>query len=445
MGQGRRLPESNEGASRQHVVGGAGRLTAANSIEETLGHFEWMIPEYTMFITRLILKHFRSISACDVSLGDLTFLVGQNGAGKSNFLDALALVSDSMNTTLEHALRDRGGIEEVRRKSSGHPTHMGMRLEFRLPDDTAGFYAFEIAATKAADYAVKNERCWLWFGDSSEHESANFQVERGQVKNASLDTPPTALADRLYLANLSGFAEFRPVVEAFSKMGVYNFNPGQMREWQPPDTGEQLLRDGANIASVLARLERRAPEAKAKVEDYLRRIVPGIAEVNAKRVGNKETMLFHQEVAGAKYPWKFYPTSMSEGTLRALGVLVALFQGESAAPLVGIEEPESALHPAAVGILLDALGEGAERRQVIVTSHSADLLDNKEVSAEEIQAVVAERGRTRIGPIDNTSREALRDHLFTAGELLRMNQLELDASMSDDTPSKLRLFSKKLS
>ena len=107
-----------------------------------------------MFITRVMLKHFRSISACDVSLGDLTFLVGQNGAGKSNFLDALALVADSMNTTLEHALRDRGGIEEVRRKSSGHPTHMGIRLEFQLSDDTTGFYAFEIETTNVENCVV---------------------------------------------------------------------------------------------------------------------------------------------------------------------------------------------------------------------------------------------------------------------------------------------------
>lgn len=398
-----------------------------------------------MFITRLMLKHFRSISACDISLGDLTFLVGQNGAGKSNFLDALALVAESMNTTLEHALRDRGGIEEVRRKSSGHPTHMGMRLEFRLPGDVTGFYAFEIAATKATDYAVKEERCHVYFGSSPERKTASFHVERGTVKNSSFETPPAALADRLYLANLSGFAEFRPLVEALGNMGIYNFNPGQMREWQPPDTGEQLLRDGANIASVLARLQRRAPHAKAKVEDYLHRIVPGIVEVNAERVGNKETMLFHQEVAGSKHPWKFFPTSMSEGTLRALGVLVALFQEQPSAPLIGIEEPESALHPAAVGILMDALRDGSESRQVIVTSHSADLLDTKDISSEEIRAVVAKAGKTMVGPIDEPSRTILRDHLFTAGELLRMNQLALDATTSVDSQSKFNLFRKSLS
>ncbi|RDV38728.1 chromosome segregation protein SMC [Bradymonadaceae bacterium TMQ3] len=397
-----------------------------------------------MFITRVILKHFRSISACDVALGDLTFLVGQNGAGKSNFLDALALVADALNTTLEHALRQRGGLQEVRRKSSGHPTHVGVRLEFQLSNATKGFYAFELAATKGTDYVVREECCHLHSEGAGGPDDAHFHVEHGNVKSASIGTPPTAMADRLYLANLSGFAEFRPLIEALSSMGVYNFSPGRMREWQTPDAGEHLLRDGANIASVLGRLDRQSPKAKINIEAYLQRIVPGIVQVKAERVGNKETVLFHQDVAGSKHPWKFYPTSISEGTLRALGVLVALFQDASSAPLVGIEEPESALHPAAAGILLDALRDGSERRQVIVTSHSADLLDNKDVSADEIRAVVATGGTTRIGPIDETSRSTLRDHLFTAGELLRMNQLELDADATVDAAATLNLFSRSL-
>ncbi|HYO70073.1 MAG TPA: AAA family ATPase, partial [Archangium sp.] len=43
------------------------------------------------FLTRVQLRHYRSIEACDVRLGPLTFLVGPNGSGKSNFLDALKL------------------------------------------------------------------------------------------------------------------------------------------------------------------------------------------------------------------------------------------------------------------------------------------------------------------------------------------------------------------
>src|SRR5688500_6467134 len=84
------------------------------------------------FISRVVLKNYKSIAACDVRLGPLTFLVGPNGSGKSNFLDALRFVADALSTFLDHAIRERGGINEVRRRSSGHPTHFGIRLEFRL-------------------------------------------------------------------------------------------------------------------------------------------------------------------------------------------------------------------------------------------------------------------------------------------------------------------------
>ena len=76
------------------------------------------------FITRVILKNYKSIAACDVHLGPLTFLVGRNGSGKSNFLDALRFVADALNTSLDHAIRDRGGINDVRRRSRGHPNHL---------------------------------------------------------------------------------------------------------------------------------------------------------------------------------------------------------------------------------------------------------------------------------------------------------------------------------
>ena len=62
------------------------------------------------FITRVSLRNYKSIAACDVQLQPLTFLVGRNGAGKSNFLDALRFVADALNSSLDHAIRARGGI-----------------------------------------------------------------------------------------------------------------------------------------------------------------------------------------------------------------------------------------------------------------------------------------------------------------------------------------------
>ena len=79
----------------------------------------------------------------------LTFLVGRNGSGKSNFLDALRFVADALNyIELDHAIRDRGGINDVRRRSRGHPNHFSIRLEFALPEGFTGHYAFRIGTRK---------------------------------------------------------------------------------------------------------------------------------------------------------------------------------------------------------------------------------------------------------------------------------------------------------
>src|SRR5487761_2288824 len=115
----------------------------------------------SVFLRRVVLKNYKSIAACDVALGPLTFLVGPNGSGKSNFLDALRFVTDGLRNSLDHALRDRGGIQDVRRRSSGHPNHFGLRLEFRLPAGSSGSYAFEIAARPAGGYVVQKEQCVL--------------------------------------------------------------------------------------------------------------------------------------------------------------------------------------------------------------------------------------------------------------------------------------------
>lgn len=401
------------------------------------------------FLRRVVLKNYKSIAGCDVQLPSLCFLVGRNGAGKSNFLDALRLVSDALNTSLDHALRDRSGINEVRRRSSGHPTHFGIRLEFRLPDSSYGFYAFRVGSQKQGGFEVQNEECRIYENRALDAREIHFSVESGIVKAASIATPPVARDDRLYLVNISGFEEFRPLYDSLSRMGFYNLNPDVIRTEQPPDVGLVLKRDGINLASVLDRLASNAPDTKRKVEEFLSKVVPYIKGVNTRSVLSKETLEFRQTTQGSADPWRFLAANMSDGTLRALGILVAIFQSasmkENPTPLIGIEEPESALHPAAAGALLDALRIATSRTQVLVTSHSPDLLDDKDISVDSILSVVNEDGVTSITAVDGTSRSAIRDGLYTAGELLRTDQLGADVSQIKEQRTLQReLFTKKV-
>lgn len=373
------------------------------------------------------LKNYRSIAECSVDLGALTFLLGPNGSGKSNFLDSLRLVADGLRTTLDHALRDRGGVQEVRRRSAGHPTHFSIRLDF-LSGSSAGFYGFTLGARKGGAYVVQSEECRIMSGElgGTEH---HYLVRDGRLAATSEGVVPPTSRDRLYLVAAAGLPVFRPVYDGLVNMGFYNLVPDRIRELQSSDAGILLARDGSNLASVIARMERNHPRDKEVIEDYLSRVVPGVLGVEHDSVGPMETVYFRQRVAGSVSPWRFPASNMSDGTLRALGVLVALFQANDAADegtgdsLVGIEEPEAALHPAAAGLLRDSLIDASTRKQVLVTSHSPELLDDPSLPMDALLAVDAAEGRTLIGRLDEASRYALQERLYTAGELLRLNQL----------------------
>jgi predicted ATPase len=396
----------------------------------------------SVFLTRVVLRNYKSIAACSVELGPLTFLVGPNGAGKSNFLDALRFVTESLNTSLEHALRDRGGINEVRRRSSGHPTHFGIRLEFILGERT-GWYSFSVGAQPKGGFAVQQEECFIHGQGLLEKDY--YQVENGNLVSYSEKVMPPSSHDRLYLVAAAGIPGFRPLYDALSNMGFYNLNPDKIRELQPSDTGFLLRRDGENIASVFSLMEKENKVAYSMVLEFLSKVVPGVKTVMVKHLGNKETLEFGQIVGTNKSPWRFPAENMSDGTLRAFGVLTALYQsfnGEGRrVPFVGIEEPEVAVHPGAAGVLRDALIAGSKNVQVAVTSHSPDLLDDKSIDDKWIQGVVNENGETKIGPLDSAERSAILDQLYTPGELLRMSQLSPDLEKIKHIPPKqLDLF-----
>ena len=377
-------------------------------------------------ITGITLREYRSIARCTVRLRPLNLLVGPNGSGKSNFVDSLRFVSQSLNENLDNALRDRGGVSEVRRRSTGHPRHFGIGRTFRCAD-FSGEYHFRVGAAKGGDYRVTHESCRVAWHDG--RPDSFFNVAGGEVLEASVQVAPRALDDRLYLVAMSGLEPFRPVFDGLTGMNVYNVNPESMREPQKPDPGELLRRDGANVASVLEAM-RRANPARIVVEEFLQRIVPGIVSVDRKAVGAWESLDFRQEVAGADAPWQFQASSISDGTMRALGVLVALFAVDDGSPFaspVAIEEPETALHPAAAGYLLDALQEASHTRQVIATTHSPELLDSPELDPRSLISVRAEAGRTVIAPINVVGRQAILDGLYSAGELLRLDQLDPEA------------------
>jgi predicted ATPase len=115
---------------------------------------------------------------------------------------------------------------------------------------------------------------------------------------------------------------------------------------------------------------------------------------------------------------------MSDGTLRVLGLLLAVYQaGEHS--VVAIEEPESTVHPAVAESIVEVLMDAAQEKQILFTTHSPDIIDHKEITDEQIRVVTMERNETLIAP----------------GELLRTDELNPDVSSAKQEVKQMNLFS----
>ena len=222
----------------------------------------------------------------------------------------------------------------------------------------------------------------------------------------------------------SAFEDFRAPYDALRGMRFYNINPDVMRKPQRSDPDILLKKDGANIAMIT--INKDSPEKKI-VRDYLNNIADFVTDFKKIDAKGWQMVEFKQDVKSQRHPWRFSAQSMSDGTLRAFGVLTALFQnkkenGLNLPTLIGIEEPETALHAIAMDALMEALREASEDRQIIVTTHSTELLDC-EIDEKCLLPVALKDSETRIGGLDEGVKKVLIDRLATPGELLRQNQL----------------------
>lgn len=381
------------------------------------------------FISRVRLKNYKSIAQCDVSLGPLTFLVGPNGSGKSNFLQALSLLGRALSTTPYEAITELGGLGEIVRRAPELAESFSIDVEAMVPWGAErehwvpAKYGFEIGSASRRGlrpFEVLREYCELRLGGGVWQFSAHRGVvqEEGRVPPAS-DIEP----DRLYLP-LAASQDAYNLVQGLANMRFYSLALDALREPARPSEGAVLDSHGEHLGDVLGALTAVKPGLKRRIDTYLKAVTPQIESIDSFSVGGYVTVVFRAGTGNEQI--EFGPAAVSDGTIRAAAVLAALFQlavVDGRIPLIGIEEPEIALHPAAAGVLFDALTEASEQVQVVVTTQSPDLLDRDDLDVSAVRAVSMEDGMTVIGEIDGASRQIVKNKLYTLGELMRGNQL----------------------
>ena len=388
------------------------------------------------FVRQLVLKGFRSIPAARIEFDNPTILVGRNASGKSNIVSVFSFLADAMSLPLSTVFDRAGGFAAVRNRSSGggRPPDLAMRVDFE-GRKKHGFYAFEIRADRVNIFSVLREQCVLYEG----RERSWFDRRRKRFDSNVDGLNPSIDTSSLALPVIGGAKAFNQVWRAFSRMRRYSIEPGKLRGMQEPDAGVVLLPDGANAASVLERIESRRRDDFKRLSSFLEVIVPNTRGISVNRHGKNLSLEITQTWGeGTPKALKFEGFDMSDGTLRAIGLLAAVFQ-RPAPMLIAIEEPEATIHSGALGAVLDLLWEASERLQVIVTTHSPELLDRREIADRHLRMVEWSEGMTRVGPVSDANRRALREGLTEAGGLLRANVLEA-APRSRDRVNRNDLF-----
>jgi predicted ATPase len=255
------------------------------------------------------------------------------------------------------------------------------------------------------------------FTDFDESPGDEGSAETAGPDEVEFETRETPIAEGQSAVPLgSTYFGLHELWNVLRGLQIVEINPSRVRDFQDPGPVTELEPDGSNSGSVFEAL---SPERRAEVVDYLGAVVPGIVDIEPRRISNKLTLQFYQDVAGRRR--QFYANQMSDGTLRAFGVILALLQSRTP-KLTVIEEPETAIHLGALRTLVDLLQQHSKEVQVLITTHSADIIDALDV--RQLRVVSSDGGASRLAAVAEHTIDTLREGLITPGELLRADALD---------------------
>jgi len=337
-----------------------------------------------MLLHEITLINLLSFEKTKLELKRLNLLIGHNGSGKSNLIEAIGLIQ-SAPSGITGPIREGGGVRDwIWQGATNNTAGFETIVTALAPSAPNIRYKIEFSAInqrfEIQDECIENENP---IGQSSEPYRffyyrygipyINFKNHNAgkprQLRREDIDPEKSILAQR---RDPDHYPELTYLADIFAKIRIY-------RDWSfgrhtaprlPQKTdlpSDFLLENCQNLGLVLNKLSN-IPSAKSAIVDALHALYPSITDFGVNIEGGSVQVFLHE----GRFPMP--ATRLSDGTLRYL-CLLAILCHPNPPPLICIEEPELGLHPDALNKLADLMKSAAERTQLIVTTHSDLLVD----------------------------------------------------------------------
>lgn len=333
----------------------------------------------------------------EVSFGDLNVLIGPNGSGKSNLLEIIGLIKTTPKDFAAE-IGDTGGLVEWLWKGkskiknpeasiqiTADPPGVNKTISYKLAFVRTG------AQLKIVDERIENERPdpgherpYLYFDFHGGKPVLNVAGHPRSLKREEIDLQRSILSQR---QDPDQYPEVTYLGRFFGSFRLYrnwDFGPDSVVRdlYGAGQKNDSLEEDFSNLGLMLNKL-RADPGSKDELLRLLKIFYPGAEDILTPIQGGLIDLRI-EEASGATIP----ASRLSDGTLRWLSILTVLLH-PAPPPLVCIEEPELGLHPDMIQPLAKLLVSAAERMQLIVTTHSDDLIN--ELSALPDSVIVCEK------------------------------------------------------
>jgi len=364
-----------------------------------------------MIASRVKLKNWRNFQSVNVQLGYRCILVGPNASGKSNFLDVFRFLRDIVKDGggLQWAIKNRTNLSKIRCLAARR--HPDVEIEVELSDMPAGQPTWRYAIALAQEPRGRRlprlvyERVW---------KGEDVLLSRPDNMDK---TDPDRLT-QTHLEQINSNQEFREIAKFFGSTLYLHLVPQLLK--RPELFPVRDMTDDEYGRLFLDRLARTPEKTRAarlkRIEFALTRVVPQLKQLSYREergVPHLEAVYEHwRPMAGRQREDQF-----SDGTLRLVGLLWSLLESDS---LLLLEEPELSLNKEIVrklpGLFARVL-QNRDRRQVILSTHSEDLLAQDSIGAEEVLLLTPNPEGTAVVPASSIKEvRDLLEHGFSLGE-----------------------------